>query len=668
MKIALGFKRKSGKKGTIKRKIQTMMVLLIAFSLVMVSAVSCYVNYRATIESLKISLASTAKVAAGQVQYRMQAQLNIVETVGSMKRLGDSSVATAEKLSLIENYRADNSWNAAYLLDLDGTNLADSTMNFGDKDFFKTALTGVATFSDPVISKVTGKLVCFMAAPVYENGDKKSGITAVLMASMDASVLSDFVTDINASKNGSAIILNNKGTLVASKEYDMVLAETNCIEAAKTNPVLKPLAGLEEKMIAGETGCGTYGSNYLAYMPVEGTNGWSIGVIAPVSDFLDGTYMSIITTVIALVIALGISMVFASKMANSVGKPIRKCADRLEKLAMGDLQSEMPEINSNDETKELAESTARLMETLKLVIGDIDYLMDEMANRNLVVKSKAGEEAYVGELKTILLSMRTMNRNIADTLIQINSASEQVASGSEQLAGGATSLSQGATEQAASVEELAATINEISTKTGDNARHAAAAEQGIKSLGDNIRRSDDQMQMLIGAMQDINNASSEISKIIKTIEDIAFQTNILALNAAVEAARAGAAGKGFAVVADEVRNLAGKSAEAAKNTTALIERAIRSVEDGSHMVDETGESLNQVVQQTEGVLESMVKIIESTEQQAASVNQVTQGIDQISSVVQTNSSAAEESAATSQELSSQAELLKSLTSSFKLNR
>jgi methyl-accepting chemotaxis protein len=308
-----------------------------------------------------------------------------------------------------------------------------------------------------------------------------------------------------------------------------------------------------------------------------------------------------------------------------------------------------------------------MSQKLNDVIGDIDYLMSEMATGNLVVVSRIGEDAYVGDLKKILTSMRNMHTNIAKTLIQINAASQQVASGADQLAASATGLSQGATEQAASVEELAATMNDISVQTNENAKHAGFAEQDILHLGDNIKNSNGQMKNLIVAMQDINDASSEIGKIIKTIEDIAFQTNVLALNAAVEAARAGIAGKGFAVVAEEVRSLAGKSATAALSTNALIERALHSVQDGSRMVKETGDSLNDVVQQTDRVIQSLGEIIQATERQAESVHQVSTGIEQVSSVVQTNSSAAEESAATSEELSSQAELLKNLVGSFKFN-
>jgi methyl-accepting chemotaxis protein len=391
-------------------------------------------------------------------------------------------------------------------------------------------------------------------------------------------------------------------------------------------------------------------------------------VNAPVTDFLGGTIQSIAVTVILLIISLAISVLVSSKMANSIGIPIQKCAKRLDQLAHGDLKTEVPVINTRDETKQLAQSTELLVNNLNVVIGDMDYILGEMSNGNFAIHTKAGDEAYVGDFDAIKLSMRQLNHRLTATLTQISEASEQVASGSEQLASGSVGLSQGATEQAASVEELAATINEISVQTGENAEHAVTAQTDVKQLGEHIKRSDDQMKQLIVAMDDINDASIEIKKIIKTIEDIAFQTNILALNAAIEAARAGVAGKGFAVVADEVRNLAGKSGVAASSTTELIEKAIRSVDDGSRLVSETGASLNEVVQRAEHVVVSVDKILLATERQAESVNQVNMGIEQISGVVQTNSSAAEESAATSEELSSQADILKNLVATFQFNR
>lgn len=249
---------------------------------------------------------------------------------------------------------------------------------------------------------------------------------------------------------------------------------------------------------------------------------------------------------------------------------------------------------------------------------------------------------------------------------QINIASEQVASGASQVADGAQVLSRGATEQASSVEELAATINDISRYSTNTAASTLDADKQVQIAGSRVQACDRQMKDMLSAMEEIRSKSVEISKIIKTIEDIAFQTNILALNAAVEAARAGTAGKGFAVVADEVRNLASKSAEASKNTAALIAGTVQAVEKGFGYANETAGSLVEIVDVAKSVSVTVGKISEDAKEQANAISQVTTGIEQISGVVQSNSATAEESAAASEELSGQAQMLKSLVGKFKL--
>jgi len=655
---------------SIKTKLQKLIIITVVLSLLILGVISCIMSYTATMSTLKNSLEASSKVAAEQVSYQLQKTKDVVETLGTMAQFSsDNTTASIEnKSQLIQRYQDYYGWESSGVFGTDGVKITDSSVDISDRDYFVSALSGETCISDPIISKTSGKMLFTVAAPIWQGGIRDTAITGVIVAFLDISELSDLVSDIHLSTNGSAFIVNEAGTVIAHKNYDLVTSETNLIELAQTDSSAQKLSEMVQKMTDGETGVMNYtysGENKVAaYAPIDGTNGWSIAVNSPVSDFMPSVYESIAVIVVILLLAIIFGTIIATRTAVAVGTPIQKCADRLEKLAQGDFQSEVPVVKTNDETKRLADSTALLVNNLKAVIGDIDYLMTEMSNGVLTARSKVGEEVYLGDLSTILIAMKKMNTKISQAFHEISTASEQVASGAEQLASGAISLSQGATEQAASVEELAATISEISTQTEENARHAANAEQDIKHLGENIQRSDKQMKQLINAMNDINSASSEIGKIIKTIEDIAFQTNILALNAAVEAARAGTAGKGFAVVADEVRNLAGKSGEAANSTTALIDRAIRAVEEGSHLVGETGTSLNEVVLQTETVVETMSKIIRATERQAQSVSQVTAGIDQISSVVQSNSSAAEESAATSEELSSQAELLKQQVNTF----
>jgi methyl-accepting chemotaxis protein len=248
----------------------------------------------------------------------------------------------------------------------------------------------------------------------------------------------------------------------------------------------------------------------------------------------------------------------------------------------------------------------------------------------------------------------------------INESADQVSSGAGQVSSAAQALSQGATEQASSIQQLSASITEIAGEVNKNAYDASTANTLSLQASAEVERGNEHMKKMTSAMSDISDSSNEIGKIIKTIEDIAFQTNILSLNAAVEAARAGVAGRGFAVVADEVRNLANKSAEAAKNTTALIESSIQAVKSGTKIANETATSLNAIIEGTKKTAELVGEISKASNNQATSINQITLGVDQISAVVQTNSATSEESAATSEELSAQAQALKSMLSALKL--
>ncbi|MEG1908638.1 MAG: methyl-accepting chemotaxis protein, partial [Oscillospiraceae bacterium] len=323
--------------------------------------------------------------------------------------------------------------------------------------------------------------------------------------------------------------------------------------------------------------------------------------------------MSIVTLLVIVFLAIYIT--------RGLTAPIKLIEDGMNKMASGNLDVKVG-YESKDELGELAEKMQFTTQCIATIIGDIGYLLGEMADGNFDIKSKA-PNMYVADYAPILDSMRNINTKLSEALSQINQASEQVSGGSDQVSATAQALAQGATEQASSVQELAATVSEISEQVRFNAGNALEASQKSGEAGTEVTQSNEKMQELIAAMQDISTSSQEIGKVIKAIEDIAFQTNILALNAAVEAARAGAAGKGFAVVADEVRNLASKSAEAAKGTTELIEGSIVAVEKGTHLADETAKSLMSVVTGTKEVAALVDKISTASNEQAASVAQVT---------------------------------------------
>ncbi len=346
--------------------------------------------------------------------------------------------------------------------------------------------------------------------------------------------------------------------------------------------------------------------------------------------------------------ALLITVILSLYLTRSITKPLREIEKSAEKIVDGDFEIAIS-YKSRDELGRLADAFRKMAETLKDVVTDASRLLSEMADGNFDVRTRA-EEHYVGEFQGLLSSIRKLNRDLSITLGQINRSADQVAAGSDQVSIGAQALSQGSTEQAAAVEELATTIAGISTQVKDTATDALEAKKQSTMAGDEAEECNQQMRDMMNAMEEITRTSDEIGKIIKTIEDIAFQTNILALNAAVEAARAGTAGKGFAVVADEVRNLASKSSVASQNTAELIESSIKAVSRGTQIADSTAQSLVKVVDEVRSASGKVDKIADAAEEQAGAIEQVTLGINQISSVVQTNSATAEESAAASEEL------------------
>ena len=404
-----------------------------------------------------------------------------------------------------------------------------------------------------------------------------------------------------------------------------------------------------------------------SYVPTYDANGQIDGLIFAGISMADAMGQIGLTVALSFLsgvalITIGI-MLIGAYIKRTVSKPLFRLTVLAQTLEQGDLglnqhQTMMVEIDSNDEIGTLSKCFDNTISRLRNYIGEISHMLEAIAGGDLTAQIT---QEYVGDFAAIRTSLNDILQRLNSTVGQIVSSAEHVSAGAEQMSVASQALSQGSMEQTGAVEELEETIRSVTGSVKQTAQNVQRAREQVGGMGGQLAEGNQRMQEMIAAMGEITSSSNEIEKIIKTIEDIAFQTSILALNAAVEAARAGTAGKGFAVVADEVRNLAAKSAEASQSTSALIGRSIAAVNQGTQIAGATARQLEGIVANANGIVETINAIAADAQTQAGAVEQIQDQIGQITGVVQTNSSTAEESAATSQELSAQASVFVSVS-------
>ena len=549
----------------------------------------------------------------------------------------------------------------------------DAFDNYEKEYYMQIKKTGGPYIMDPYVYNLMGKNIMMISiiSPIWNSEGEFFGVAGVDVAldNMQERLLvsTDYKSAhlVALAEDGTILVDSADDTKVGKSAldigYDTMVEDANKIRSMSEGKYVN-----SRFIIKNSKNFGTEKKGVSVTIPltIEGKTKWTLHLTVNSSEFY-GAIVEGAGKLTFMVILLGIILLtLVNRIIKRSLDPIQLITDGAAKLEAGDLNIHI-DIQSDDELGHLSQAFNHISSTISNYVKDISEQLSQMADNNMDITIT---QNYIGDFIPIQVSIEKISQSLNDTLHQIVFSADEVSASSENVSSGAQILSDGATEQASAIDQLAASIESLSKDVGANANDAQTANVTVSEVGRNIKESNKEMENLIYAMSNISHSSTEIQKIVKTIEDIAMQTNLLSLNASIEAARAGTAGKGFAVVADEIRELAAKSAEAVKQTTDLIESSQKAVENGIEIADNTAKSLVTVVKGSEEILTSMDKISNASQNQKIVLEQITENVDLISNVVQSNSSFAQNSAATSAELSSQSKRLHELVNRFHLKQ
>jgi methyl-accepting chemotaxis protein len=548
--------------------------------------------------------------------------------------------------------------------DKDAMNTLNATPvpeNVSSQSYVRRAFAGETVIST---TEKTGEetVVIRLASPI-------AGTNDIVLATIDGQYFSTLFQEIRIGKTGNILMFDDTGSIIANIRPPLVYGRNNYIELGKTDKGSEAFGAVIQKAINGETGIGEYLFGGIAricsYMPVENADkGWAIMTAAPIEEMIvsaDEVKLALIISSAALAIAGLALAIFTSR---AISRPINLLCKRMKQFADGDLSTAIPAVNTKDEIRKLSESIGDACINLKRYIDNITMAVKRIDKGNLGGDFKIIR--YHGDFAPIETSLKNILNNLGDSFERIHNSSDIVKKTSSELLSGVQDLADGSRTQSEVVEDFVSQIETISQQVTKNLEQAEKSDALVETTLENLQQSSEFMSQMSAAMNEIILRSDEIGKINKTIEDIAFQTNILALNAAVEAARSGEAGKGFAVVAGEVRNLAAKSTEASAQTIVLLDNARNAISEGTQISEKAVQSLNVVVENSQLLKESAGEIKLSAEEQNRSIEVIRDSISRVSDIIKHISTITEISEKDARQQQTASEELEKLISYYNL--
>lgn len=641
-------------------KLRTRIQLAFCITIIAVLAIVGYGVGAKTTESVlnmsNDSMATSASLASANISQQLEDYLTVIALIGKEEALCSEN-ADEDRIAFLDTYVEAYGFVSGNILDEKGVSIVDGT-DFSDRDYVKKALEGTPNVSDITLSKYTGKYGVSIAAPILD----KDKIEGVVYFRLDSDFIMDIINSISISKNSYAYLVDAEGNVVAHPNEEMILNYN-------LNDQTADMKELAKKIAKGEAGNGNYMMNgqytLCGFSPIENTNGWSIVIAAPKIDFTYAINQVINILVILAIIAVIVVIIISGIVSSQICNPINKVKDALGEVAKGNLNVKIEKSNGKDEVAQLQNSTVDLLDNLSNIIGQVNSVLAGIARYDLTLNDVSH---YPGEFDTLSTSVNSIKSILNQLIIEVQNSVRNVDTGSRELAQATAALSQGTVAQANSIQTVEDNLGMVVEKINLNSEREEMVNNNLGNLNKQIQTANGQMEELLSAVCEIETMSSSISKIVGTIDSIAFQTNILSLNASVEAARAGELGSGFAVVAEEVRSLAEKCSESSKKTAELISKCISSINNAKACADSTFESLSGIVEDSAEISKTFEEISNDTIEQAANSKQIQNEIHVISDVIQTNTATVEETAASTAVLSDQAMNLENMVRNFKVNR